>query len=124
MVRAAPVLTTELVVVNWNDGGMIACTTTPEALPGPRLITVTVKGASVVPGVKAPEKPGVSVIWSWATPPLHAERVTAIGARSESATTSVSRDASVRTRLQRETVRPWLRFGAARAGDAAATPSG
>jgi hypothetical protein len=64
----------------------------------------------------------VSVIWSWATPPLQAESVSAIGARRESATTSGSRDASVRTRLQRETVRPWLRCEAARAGDAAATP--
>ena len=38
VVRAAPLLVIELVAANWNVGGITAWTTTPEALPGPRLL--------------------------------------------------------------------------------------
>ena len=116
VVRAAPLLVIEFVDANWNDAGITACTTTPDALPGPRLVTTISKFGGVVPGVNEPlPQSGVIVTASWATSLLHPERISAIGPTTERATSSASRDVSFRTRLKRETVRPWLRCEAARA---------
>ena len=118
-VRAAPLVSIELVAANLNEGGKFAWITTPEALPGPRFCTVTVKSPSVVPGVNAPEKSGVMVTESCAASVLHEDRRIAVGASTETATIAASRDAGAHTRLIRETVRSCSRSAAARAADAA-----
>jgi hypothetical protein len=59
---------------------------------------------------------------SCATSLLQPESINAIGARTVSATAIASRELKIRTRLQRETVRPWLRCEAAPAGGAAGKP--
>jgi hypothetical protein len=52
-------------------------------------------------------------------PLLQPETINAMGASTESATATASREHKIRTRLQRETVRPWLRCEAAPEGGAA-----
>ena len=81
------------------------------------------KSASVVPGVYEAPKSLLSVTESCAASVLQDVMRSANGARIETATMPVRCDASPRTRLLRETVRPWWRCEAARADAAAASRS-
>ena len=123
VVRAAPFVSIEFVVSNWNVFGITAWTTTPDALPGPRFVTWISKFGGVVPGVYAPfSQSARSTTASCATSLLQAVAISAMGASTESATAIASRELKIRTRLQRETIRPWLRCEAAPAGGADGKP--
>ncbi len=102
---------------------MSAWTTTPDALPGPRFVTTTSKFGGVEPGVNDPLPQSLrSTTESCATSLLQPESIRPTGARTVSATATASRELKIRTRLKRETVRPWLRCEAAPAGGAAGKP--
>ena len=123
VVLAAPLVWIEFVVLNAKVRGINAWTTTPDALPGPRFVTAISKFGGVVPGVKAPFPQSARITTeSCATSLLQPETIKATGASTESATATASRELKIRTRLQRETVRPWLRCEAAPAGGADAKP--